>query len=318
MVKKLIDSLDSGDFRTFLYFLGISALLWLLGNLSEEYDARASFKLNLMNCPDSLGIYKEDPPVIYARLRASGFRFLTGSYGRKGLDVDLSGLQMNLGRFFMHRSQMTNVINRKLPQEVELLSLEQDSFYMPVYRKVRRELPVRADLTYELEPNHRLKGPLQLTPSQIEVEGPASEVQGLQAIYTEPIQLGTVSESINQIVTVIPPEDLTNIALSATTIRIFGEVGKFSEAVFDVAVKVEDAPEGLNIRIVPKQVQVVCQAEQARLNSLSPADFRVYARFPKDSNGLGASQRLPLYLNRQPDSVYAVRLLQKEVSYFLE
>jgi hypothetical protein len=311
--------MDRADFRVFLVFLGISALLWLLATLSERYDARAAFRLNLVNCPDTLGIYVEDPPVLYARLRTSGFRFLTGAYGRKGLDIDLSRVAQNNNRYYLLRSQMGNIVNRKLPQEVELISLERDTFYLPIYFKHQKEIPVRSNLTYQLEQNYRLEDKLELAPATIIAEGPEGELAGLEDIYTEPLELGKVSEDINRIVTVNRPEELMNVSLSATTIRVHGKVRRFSERVFDIPVTIENAPEGYHLRLIPREVKLLCQAEQDRLNTLDESDFSVIAAMPSNEVETSSTQKkLPLTVGKVPDSVYSVRLLEKEVAYLLE
>ncbi len=319
MIKKIISRMDRGDFRVFLVFLGISALLWLLATLSERYDARAAFRLNLVNCPDTLGIYVEDPPLLYARLRTSGFRFLTGAYGRKALDIDLSRVEQNNGRYYLLRSQMGNIVNRKLPQEVELLSLEQDSFYLPIYLKHRKEIPVRSNLKYELEQNYRLDEELELAPATLIAEGPESELEGLEEIYTEALELGRVSDDINRIVTVNRPDELMNVSLSATTIRVHGKVRRFSERVFHIPVTIENEPEGFRLRLIPREVKVLCQAGQDRLNDLDESGFSVIAVLPSNEVETSSMQKkLPLTIGRVPDSVYSVRLLEKEVTYLLE
>lgn len=293
-------------------------MLWLLGNLSERYDARGAFRVNLINAPDSLGIYREDPPVVYARLNTSGFRFLTGSYARRGLDVDLSRVKKDGNRFYLLRSEMTNILNGKLTQEVDLVSLERDSFFFPVYVKRQKEVPVRADIAFEPAPNYRIDGNLELSPAAVIVEGPAGELEGLDQILTEKVELGRVSSDINQFLAVIPPPDRLNLKLKASTIRAYARVRKFSEAVFDIPVTVKNPPEGYKLRLVPDHVTVMCQAGEERLRRISGLDFKVFAVFPSDTGLIKATESLPLEIGKQPDSVFLIRLMENRVTVIKE
>ena len=149
----------------FSVFLACSFVIWLVSNLSESYESRAMFGLEYERVPEGLALEKGIQQELRLKLRASGFRFLTRSFGERSLKINLNSLnEDNNGTYYLTRSQLSGQIEKQLTNAVSLLELELDSdtLYIAAYPLVQKTVPIRpqppVDCGKELSSLRRCRG----------------------------------------------------------------------------------------------------------------------------------------------------------------
>lgn len=316
MFKKLLHGLNKRKVKIFSLFLLCSFLAWFLSNLSESYESRANFAINYRNLPDTLLLGKNSENILEAKLRTSGFQFLYFNFFKKRIDLDVSQVIYQDGKYVLTEAVLKKQIEQQLSQNISLMDVGQGQLDVDLYQVVSREVHIRADLSLQFQQNYILDGELEISPTHVVVKGPGNEVDTLKSIVTGPIQLANLSADFSREVPLIFPRGLDNTIFSVGRVNVSGKVVRFSEKVFEVPVQVVNLPEGFQVKTFPSVVTVLCKATVDRLKELSLNDFGVTA----DYGQLNGSDRNTLFLrlSKSPESVYDVKLQEPSVNFVLE
>ncbi|UII75600.1 hypothetical protein LV716_15240 [Flagellimonas sp. HMM57] len=316
MLKKVLGGLNKRKVKVFSLFLVCSFLAWFLSNLSEAYESRAKFDLNYKNLPDTLLLGNNATNTIEAKLRTSGFQFLYYNFFNKRVDVDLSEVEKENGRYLLTDNALKKQMERQLSQNISLIDLDRRQLILDLYQVSSKEVPIKPKLDLEFEPNHILDGEPLITPNMVLVKGPKNEIDTLQAIYTSKIEITELSSDFSKDVLLVFPKRLSNSIFSINRTNVSGKVVKFSEKVFEVPILVINLPEGYEVNTFPNAVNVLCKATIERLNELSIQDFQAIADY-KQING-ASDNTLFLKITKKPSNVYDVKLLENKVNFILE
>ncbi|GLU44504.1 hypothetical protein Musp01_21280 [Muricauda sp. NBRC 101325] len=291
-------------------------MAWFISNLSEPYESRAYFNLNYRNLPDSLLLGNHSEEQIEAKLRASGFQFLFYNFFKQRMDIDVSKVAYQNGRYVLDEAPLKRQMEQQLSQNVSLIELDRRQLAVDLYQVDTKKIPVEAKLNLRLQQNYILDGKLRISPDSIQVKGPKNEIDTIRAIKTMAIQLANVNSDFSNDAALVFPKGLDNTIFSVSQVKVSGKVSKFSEKVFEVPIKGLNFPEGYQVKIFPNSVTVLCKATLDRLKEISATDFEIVADYAQ-LNG-SANSTLFLELSRKPENVYDVRMEENTVNFVLE
>ncbi|PQJ14871.1 CdaR family protein [Aureicoccus marinus] len=314
MLNKIKEGINQRKARMFSVFLACSFMIWLVSNLSETYESRALFDLNFESLPEGVALEKGLQQELRLKLRASGFRFLTGSFGQQELKINLSGLAEQEGLYYLTRTELSAQIEKQLTNSVSLLELEldNDTLFIGAYPLIRKTVPIRPNLELSVTQNYRLYGEVVVIPDSVEIEGPASELNQTTEIATQRIILENISDDFSEKSLLLHPELLVNSKLSVSTVLVKGEIDRFSEQEIKVDISRKGIPDSVAIQLLPTQVSLICRGRPENLKKLEASDFEVET-FISDVSQIGTASSLALRLTKQPDSILSVRITPARV-----
>jgi len=314
--KKVLHGLNQKKAKVFLLFLICSFFAWFISNLSETYESRAYFTLNYRNLPDSLLLGENSNNQIEAKLRTSGFQFLYYKIFRSRVDIDVSQVTYQDGKYVLDEQVLIRQMDQQLSQNISLLDLDPNVLDVDLYKVDSRKIPIQANLNLQLQQNYILDGKVNISPDSVVVKGPKSEIDTIKVIKTSPVQLSNVSEDFSSDVSLLFPKGLDNSIFSVGRATVFGKVSKFSEKVFEVSVQVRNIPEGYQVKTFPNSVTILCKATIERLKEISASDFEVVADYGQLDGS--ESSKLFLEITESPQKVYDVKLEKRTVNFVLE
>jgi YbbR domain-containing protein len=238
------------------------------------------------------------------------------NFFKKRINVDVSQVEYRNGRYVLGEGALKKQIDQQLSQNVSLLDLDRNQLAVDLYQVDSKKVPVKANLSLQLQQNYILDGKLNMEPDSIVVKGPASEIDTIREIKTSPLQLNNVSADFSNTVSLEFPKGLGNSVFSESRVTVSGVVARFSEKVFEVPVQVLNLPEGYQVKTFPSSVTVLCKANVDRLKEIRATDFVVVA----DYGQLKGTGNNTLFLNimQRPENVYDVRLQENSVNFVLE
>ena len=316
MFKNLLQNLNQKKVKVFSLFLGCSFFAWFLSNLSDSYESRCDFDIHYRNLPDTMLLGKNAVNSMEAKLRTSGFQFLYYKFFTKRLDIDVSQASFQNGQYLIPEEVLKKQIDKQLSQNISLLDLDRRRLIVDLYQVTSKEVTVAPNLDIQFEQNYILDGPVEITPPQIMVKGPASEIDTLKQIETNVTELSNISDDFEVEASLQLPRGLDNTIYSTAQVQISGKVAKFSEEVFTLPIQVINPPEGYRVKTFPNTVSVLCKATLERLKGISESDFQVVVDYSKVSSS--SQNTLYLQLQRSPSEIFDVRLLEKTVNFVLE
>ncbi len=310
----MVKGLNQRKVKIFLVFLICSFLAWFISNLSDPYDSRVNFNLKYKDLPDTLLVSENAEKTIEAKVTANGFQFLYYNFNPKEIALKLSDLNNNKSRYYLSNDQLKREMEKQLPNNVKLIELDRDTFFLDLYKVTSKEVPINPNITLSFDQNYLLDGKLHLNPAMITLKGPESEIGAIDHIMTAKMEWSGLSADFSNTVTLSFPENLTNTKFSTTSTKISGTVVRFSEQIFEVDIQVIGVPEGYRAKTFPNAVQILCKASIERLKEIDADDFDIIA----DYNQARSENKMFLNLQRRPKNVYDVRFLENQVEFILE
>jgi YbbR domain-containing protein len=169
-------------------------------------------------------------------------------------------------------------------------------------------------LDLQLAQNFMLDGALRVSPSEIQVVGPAEEIDSLRFLSTQPLVLQQVDADFDLDLPLSLDIKLEKSKLSTAQVRVSGTVFRFTEALVTVPVVVSNLPERLQIKTFPPEVQVLCSGRVEAVKNLGPNDFSVVADFRNPDPLTG---RLKLELKAFPARIHSAVLRETSVEFII-
>lgn len=290
-------------------------MAWSVSKLSETYESRAAFELAFVNLPDSLLLNTSQKGFFNAKLRASGFQFLSYGISPKKLKLDLKEVLFSEENYYMPSKDMKLQFEKQLPNAVSIIELEGDKLVVDLYQVIHKEVPITPNISLQLEQNYLLEGELQIEPKTVILKGPSNEIADIDALRTEQLILNNLSEDFLNTVEVVKPSGLINGEISVSSVVLSGKIVRFSEKEYIVPITTINLPVGFRIKMFPDKVSLVCKASVAALKNIDTSDFKVIVNYD-DINQ--SNNQLKLQLVNSPENVYAVRLLEDQIEFVLE
>jgi len=318
--KTEITAIRNGKAFVFLVCLALSSFLWFLNALEKHYTDHITVPVRYVNLPKDKELTGKLPDKFELTVDAFGYTLLRHklSLAFSPVLLDVNELTNNYleGKFMSKYTISTNghkeEIAKQISSEIEIISIRPDSisfFVSSVIEKLVKVYPV-VDFTFAKE--FILQKTPVVKPESILVRGPQEILDTLQFIYTKPIELKNLSHTVTQdIDLVILPELISEI--DEVSVQI--EVEQYTEAKFEVPILIVNQPDSLLIKTFPAKVKVTCRVGLSQYNKLNSNSFRAIVDY---SHRSGVISKLPVILDKVPETVLTVDHFPKDVEYIIE
>lgn len=180
-------SLVSKNFGWKLLSLALATVLWALVASEPELSTFATVQLEYKNLPDDLEVASQPVPSIALELRGpSGVLRGLGDGGmRPEVILDMSNVLPGERTFTIGKN------NVKLPRGVRLVEAIPSQERFKFERRLTRRIPVLVRLTGQSAHGYRMVSE-RVDPPELTVVGPASNVAGITAVSTDPVDISGV------------------------------------------------------------------------------------------------------------------------------
>jgi hypothetical protein len=316
IIERIKTGLKKRKVKVFLVFLFFSFLAWLVNNLAQTFLGTTSFELNYVNVPPEYLLVENPKSELQVRLRAVGFQFIGFGIRKKSIQINLSDVRKKGERFYIPSSLYRKQIRNQLSNNMELLEMDNDTIFVNFAMLESKEVPVLPRLNISFAKNHALMDSLVIEPEMIVVNGPKSQIDTIETVFTTYTELLNLTSDFTKKITLVKSRELTKTNFEPAMVTISGKVYKFSEHVFEVPVTMLNLPDSVQVRMFPDVVQVVCQAPLEVLKRISPEDFLVSADYEKIQES--DQNMLTLILREKPENINSAVLRPEEIEFILK
>lgn len=313
-IKPVFENINSRKMKIFLLFLLCSFLAWSISKLSEVYESQARFTIAYENIPDSLLSRGNSKRNITAKIKASGFQFLSYTLKPKVITLDLENVLEEDGSYFLTTNTVEAQMENQLPNRISLIELKDPVLYTDLYLVDSKTVPIVPNIDLKLAQNYALKGALQLEPDSITIKGPEKDIVDIQKVFTIPLELNDVSNDFSRKLRLQTLDSLGSVVMEEKEVVVSGNIVRFSEKEFDVFISAKNVPTGYRLRMFPDHVQLLCKAPINTLKGLEASDFEVSV----DYTAIVENKYLFVELVQEPEDIFSVRLLQNRIEFVLE
>ena len=311
MKNRSVKSLSGSELLLFLFFVLVSCCLWLMLTLNQNYETDIEFNVSVKDVPEDVNMSSQQQQVV-VRVRDRGttlINYVLESF--MPLSFDYSELNNKKGRLSLLSSVVQKRVKKQLQSSTAIVSLSPDTIVFYTQESaVKFPVALNADITPAKE---YALGEISLLPDSVWVFAPASLIDTLRYISTEPFKREEVRDTL---VFDVPLTMTDNATCTPSQVTVTVPVYPFTRKNFDVHVRGVDFPDIYKLRTFPSRVQVQVSVSLDNYELLNADDFEVGVSY-LDIYGTD-SNRACVQLLRAPLDAKDVKIIPSEVEFIIE
>ena len=256
----------------------LAFFLWFSINVSER-DAEGTLEIPLRVRSLASGLIVTNQPVKPIAVTVRGPRTILD-----GVDERRTRLSLDLGTATPGEVRIElngDMIRPELPRRLKVVRIEPARVKVRIERLARKRVPVRPELAGL--PPLGYTAEASVSPGEVEASGPASKVEDLKEIKTEPVEVHAAPDPLQRSVLLSWAGDFVSFAPDHVIVTVRFEPTMMSRRFEHVEVAVRNVRDGVHARLVPSRVDLTVQGPQHLLSSYHLQDGSVYV----DAAGLG-------------------------------
>lgn len=269
--------MNNRPFFTFLIFVVISAMAWLIVKLSEDYTTQTQFRLHIDEVPADKWLSTPEQTAKLS-MTTNGFHTLRYKMLREqrrvvSLPLDEVPYRQEIGTTYSFSSlYVTERVAELLGVNASDLTMNDAKVYFTLDPLKSKVVPV--ELLSDIRPQRQYEvyGIPVLEPSTVTIYGPEEIIDTMKSVTTQTLSRPNVITGFTETI----PLNLLDgqIHSGVKAVKATVQVEKFTEA--DVQVPLAQ-PDSLHVRFFPETVTVKCHVAIKDYPNLTPDLFRAVA-----------------------------------------
>lgn len=314
--NKLLKSIKSRKLNVFGLFFLLAFIFLIVTKLSKTYTETIPLKISYVNLPEEHSLITTKDSVVKVVVKSYGFNLLPYVLFSQSLKIDFKNdVSLKNNQYVWQSKQNIQTINKQFKNSVEILSVRPDSLVFPFQTLTVKMVPVRLNSKIDFALGYDVVDNIKIKPDSVKVIGPKNLVSKVDYVNTKTLTLKNVNTSFEKVLTInFRPKD-ENVYLSEKSIKVSGEVGKFTEGLLEIPVSITNLPANTNINFFPKTITVIYYVSLDNYSKIKATDFKVECDFAEINN----SNRtfLTPKLVKTPIQIKSARLKQDKVEFIL-
>ncbi len=300
--------------RSFLFFILIAVLFWVLTKFSKEYTATVSATLQYVSLPNTTLLAEDNRKTISFDLTANGFEFLFHKLNEPIIQIEVAEYYTEGASVAtVPKEELGRLITNQLDKSVSVKNISINELTIQLNVIVVKKVPVLVNSDLTFKKGFMSVDSIRITPDSVQISGPTLLLDSIQAVETELISGSEIENDIEQKVAIAPinSEELS-IMPSEVTIAI--HVEEFAEKQLQLPVEVINLPESIELQLIPNTVTVTFNVSVTDFNAITAKNFKLicdYAERNEDDNFMVAK------LSEKPNDILDVELGTKKINYLI-
>ncbi|WP_231556152.1 CdaR family protein [Gillisia sp. Hel_I_29] len=303
-----------GPFKTFLFFLGFSTVVWIFVQFSKEYTEAVELPISYINVPKDKILSPENPSKLDLRVKENGLHIAFNRLFPKVLYLDVSDSKMENGKLIYNLEEQKSALLSQLNLEYDKAEFLKKTLNISYQQREVKKVPIRSNVELDFAVGYSALDDVEFQPDSIMVSGPKGILDTLSQVQTKVLRLENINNDISGTVN-LDTAKLERLTFYQTKIDYTLRTDKFTEGKVQVSIDLVNVPEGMNVVIFPKEVTVIYQVSLKKFNSVKKEDFKVMADF---KNAVNSDGYLLVQLTEQPPQVNNVRLNEKKIQFVIK
>jgi YbbR domain-containing protein len=310
------------DRRIFVYlgFVAISAVFWLLNELSGNYNTYINYPVKFTNLPQNKVLVNDLPEKLNLNVTAYGYTLLRYklSPANYPIIINMEEFGNNFGnlsskQFKLQTRFIRETISRQLPSDIEVLDILPDTIPFQFATIASKKVPIKPNVKLNFDEQCMLNGEIVFNPDSILIKGPNTMLDTLKAVYTKYKEFNGLSSPIEQVINL---QAINKIEFDIKKTNILLPVSKFTQANFEVPILTKNVPDSLELKTFPRMAKITCQIALNDYDKVQPKDFIVVVDYSDVANLLG--NKLSLKLDLVPAKAKLVTFFPESVEFILD
>lgn len=313
--RKVADVLFTKNMVTFLSFLLLSTLFWVMYNVGTRRVVVVEMPIRYVGVPDNVLLTNALPSVLSVTIKDEGQVLMNYKLmaDPDTLVVNLHEKLWNDEAVSIDYRTLNAAIRTRLPETSQIVALKPEMASVSFVRLEQQLKPVRLAEPILLAPSYVFREAPSVVPRMVEVFAPQSMLDTLDSVTALLPDYLPVSKSVEWQCALSPIAG-ARFATPAVTVSVPVEMS--TEKVLDIPVRGCHFPDSVMLRAFPAVVQVTASVGLSRFPSLTADDFEAVVDFADTKNS--TSYKLPVAVSTTNEYVHTFRYAPAEVEYLLE
>ncbi|RLD86528.1 MAG: hypothetical protein DRJ09_11730 [Bacteroidetes bacterium] len=301
---------------TFIIFIIVSAIFWLLIKLSQEYSETYNMSITYQDVPNNKLLTQKIDSTVKFNITARGFYLLELSM------LHPEELVIHLKNYTIHKSDenvyyistlpLNENIAKLLDIDPSLISFSKNTLSFKLEKLVSKQVNVVSKINVTFEGSYNLYKPITIKPSKVTVYGSQTGLDTIHAIYTKAVELTNIKE--NTMIDIALENPNTKLfRLNPDKVKMSLEIAKFTQS--KVVIPISTNGGRYQIETFPKMDTIYFIVALKDFERVSATQFMVS---PEISGvNLKEANKLLLKVTKHPDFVKNIRTEPTDVEFIL-
>lgn len=311
----------------FLIFFILSASFWFYRALDDTYADNIKYPLKYINLPQNKILASQPLDKITLRVRGNGYTLLNNKLNPPTLELNVNDFSLgsqsidSLSLFLISRQAkeiFAAELSKKNNDPLEILSTYPDTILFSFTKTRTKKIPVYPKFTNKenlFARQYMLNGKIIIIPENIVVVGPYSIIDTLSRVYTEPMNLVALKDSVSKKVKL---KRINGVRFLDEKVKIKIPVDKFTETSIEKLIDIRNAPDSLNIKVFPRTVKIKYKVTLSQYDEVAASGFKPYIKYTDASSAITPDQRIKVYIDTLPEFAHSVDIYPKSVEFLIE
>lgn len=312
-------------YLVFLFFVFLSALGWFFLVLTEVSTANIKYPVKYTGLPPNKILSQAPPNQLTLSVRADGFTILANKLKlKRPLSYNVNAFKLyslsldSLSVYTLTRyalDSLTYELKRK-NKNFEILNIAPDTLTFNFASVKKKKVPIAVRIKYNPDlfmRQHMFNGQPVCFPDSIEVTGPASIIDTLRYVYTSPLNLRNLSDSVQKRANL---RGISRVEMRERRVKVMIPVDEFTEAELVIPLKQRAVPDSLILKTFPVTIRVKYHVTMSNYDRVAPDIFEAYVDF--DKLVIGESSKMQVETEPAPIYLHNIKYSHKYVEYLIE
>lgn len=268
-IRERIYSPSGRNFFTFLIFLTISAVFWLVTAMNDEIQHDLDVHVRITDIPHGVTMMSNNEGLynVAVSVKDKGINMIVKKLLNKNtVNIPFRDFVDDGHRLFLSELQLTTILRQYFGNYSTVLSHDPDSLSLPYTTIPPTRLPVKINASVQTRPQYIVNGALKSSLDSVFVYTTGLISDSIKAIHTEQIILTEINDTTRVMVALAPPPGCRVVPDNVTiTIPVEPLITKTIE----IPVEVLNLPEDQNIIVFPNTVDFTCLVPMSMFNDNS-------------------------------------------------
>jgi YbbR domain-containing protein len=305
--------IKKGPLKTFLFFLGFSAVIWIFVQFSKQYTVPVEVPVSYVNAPKDKILADNRENSLELRLRDNGFKIARYRLMPPELQIDLSEARVEDNNLIYELEQQKQAIVSQLNLSYENTAFLQQDIKIGFEQKEVKTVRVVSNIELGFAVGYSALDEIELEPDSIRVSGPASVLDTLEEVGTRALRINNINRDISGKVQ-LETKGLNNVTFFRNEVNYNLRTDKFTEGKVEIPIEVINVPAEQNVVIFPKEVALFYQVSLKDFEKVKASSFKVVVDF---EHALASEGYLLAQVVEKPSFVNNVRLNERSIQFVI-
>jgi len=301
---------------TFIIFIIISSVFWLLIKLSQEYSQTYDMQIIYKDVPANKLLTQKIDSTVKFNIKARGFYLVELSL------LHPDELIVHLKNYTIHKADedvyyistlpLKENIARLLDISPSNISFSKNILSFLLEKLQSKKVKVINDITLEFSGSFNLYKPVSLKPAEVMVYGPKSVLDTIEGIKTKHLKIGNIMQDKALDVDLVNPlPELTHVEPDKVMLSV--KVAKFTQS--GISIPINTSVSRYTLETFPKRVTVYFDVALKDYDKVNAGQFTVSPVI--ENVDLKTARKLNLKVTDHPDFVRNIMLEPDNVEFII-